>query len=123
MAKKKDMTMTVDEARELVSNPVLWPRIRDFLWDFAAQTHESWLATEDRSAFDCRSLAKTSFRAKCFLLEKLGVEPCFYAFPKAGWSRLALLDGKTLESIAKWLGALACANALRHAGNVRLADI
>ena len=54
-----------------------------------------------------------SVRAKNFLLAQLGVEPCFHAFPKDDGSRLLLLDGAALESIAKWLGALACASKLR----------
>ena len=33
----------MDEARALVADDVLWPRVRDFLWNFAPQVHESWL--------------------------------------------------------------------------------
>ena len=54
-----------------------------------------------------------SVLAKNFLLAQLGVEPCFHAFPKEDGSRLLLLDGATLESIANWLGALSCASKLR----------
>ena len=42
------------------------------------------------------------------------MEPCFHAFPKEDGSRLLLLDVATLEALAKWLGALVCANALRR---------
>ena len=35
--------MTIEEARELVSNRLLWPLMRDFLWDFAPSIHASWL--------------------------------------------------------------------------------
>ena len=106
MAKETDIT--VEAARELVSNRTLWPRVRDFLWDFAPQVHSSWLG-------DPRLLESLngSVRAKNFLLAQLGVEPCFHTFPKDDGSRLLLLDGATLESIAKWLGALACASKLR----------
>ena len=110
--------MTVDEARELVSNLSLWPRIRDFLWDFAPQIHESWLAGLLDSP-DCldgpgRAEVLKNPRVKRFVLSQLGVEPCFHGFPKDDLSRLLLLDGPTLEEIVKWLGALACAEELRH---------
>ena len=99
----------VEGARELVSSQPLWPRVRDFLWDFATQVHPSWLEEAGR----LESL-NGSVRAKNFLLAQLGVEPCFHAFPKDDGSRLLLLDGAALESIAKWLGALACAEQLRR---------
>ena len=118
--------ITMDEARELVSAPALWPRVRDFLWDFVPSIHESWL--EDvfsrRDAEDASSSLRASAisasprepsspRVKRFVLDSLGVEPCFHAFPKDDWSRLLLLDGATLESMVRWLGALACADRLR----------
>ena len=56
----------------------------------------------------------SSPRVKRYILESLGVEPCFHAFPKEDGSRILLLDGATLESAAKWLGALACAESLRR---------
>ena len=105
-----EATITIDEARALVSDAALWPRVRDFLWDFAPQVHESWV--ED---FVLRRGAEMqSRRVKAWLLARLGVLPCFHAFPKDDWSRLLLLDGATLESIAKWLGALVCADELRR---------
>ena len=52
-------------------------------------------------------------RVKRYILESLGVEPCFHAFPKEDGSRLLLLDAATLESLVRWLGALACAEELR----------
>ena len=120
----------MDEARGLVSDATLWPRVRDFLWDFAPQIHESWveglkvegpkvegLEEEDTgrtsTTFDLRPMLDSP-RVRRFVLDSLGVEPCFHAFPKDDWSRLALLDGSTLLEIAKWLGALACAGELRH---------
>ena len=106
MAKETDIT--VEEARDLVSNQTIWPRVRDFLWDFAPQVHPSWL--EDAGPLESLD---GSVRAKNFLLAQLGVEPCFHAFPKEDGSRLLLLDGATLESIANWLGALSCASKLR----------
>ena len=102
-----EMNMTIDEARALVSDAALWPRVRDFLWDFAPQVHSSWLEGVGHSL-------STSPRVKRFILSSLGVEPCFHTFPKNDWSRLALLDGAMLESIAKWLGAIACADSLRR---------
>ena len=119
----------IEEARELVSNRLLWPLVRDFLWDFAPQVHSSWV--EDlfsrrdaeaqsgkaslESLCDSATLRETkSPRVKRYILSSLGVEPCFHTFPKDDGSRLLLLDGATLESIAKWLGALACADALRR---------
>ena len=56
----------------------------------------------------------SSPRVKRYILESLGVEPCFHTFPKEDGSRILLLDGATLESAAKWLGALACAESLRR---------
>lgn len=107
---------TMDEARELVSDPVLWPLVRDFLWDFAPQVHESWLeGLETGGAEVFRKLLRSnSGSTRRFVLEALGVEPFFHAFPKGDWSRLALLDGSMLLEVAKWLGALACADSLRR---------
>ena len=112
--------ITIDEARELVSNQRLWPIVRDFLWDFAPSIHASWLNGLQASDFAHGSVAsdlkgpKPSPRIKRFVLSSLGVEPCFHAFPREDGSRLLLLDAATLESVVKWLGALACADALRH---------
>ena len=121
--------ITIEEARELVSNRLLWPLVRDFLWDFAPQVHPSWVenlfsrrdaeAQSGKTSFeglcDSVSLRETkSSRVKRYILESLNVEPCFHAFPKDDFSRILLLDGVTLELIVKWLGALACADALRR---------
>ena len=117
-----------DEARALVGNAALWPRVRDFLWDFAPQVHESWLGSsvvrwlggEESSQPSNHSTTPppnhqtlSSPRVKRYILESLGVEPCFHAFPKEDGSRLLLLDAATLESLVRWLGALACAEELR----------
>ena len=102
-----DGVITMEDARALVGDAKLWPRVRDFLWDFAPQVHESWLEPKQLSLRD-------SPRVKRYILESLGVEPCFHAFPKDDGSRILLLDGATLESAAKWLGALACAESLRR---------
>lgn len=105
----------MEGARALVADQTLWPRVRDFLWDFAPQVHPSWWPSED--ARWPSADGRTEFdqpRLKAYLLSRLGVTPCFHAFPKDDWSRLLLLDGTTLESIAKWLGALACADSLRR---------
>ena len=123
------MDVTVEEARNLVADQALWPRVRDFLWDFAPQVHPSWL--EDLFSSDSPLLGHPlcgqpsaggyavlrdmkSPRVKRFVLDSLGVEPCFHRFPKDDGSRLMLLDGATLVSVAKWLGALACAESLRR---------
>lgn len=113
----------MNEARELVSNPALWPHMRDFLWDFAPQVHESWIkglglemsaaGGEGESSASCVSRLMSSPRVKSFILSSLEVSPCFHSFPKDDWSRLALLDGAVLLEMTKWLGALACADALR----------
>ena len=112
--------MTIKEARELVSNRLLWPLVRDFLWDFAPLIHASWLDGLPTSDFghdfaksEVRS-PKASSRVKRYILDSLGVKPCFHAFPADDGSRILLLDGATLESVAKWLGALACADAMRR---------
>ena len=102
-----DGVITMEDARALVGDAKLWPRVRDFLWDFAPQVHESWLEPKQLSLRD-------SPRVKRYILDSLGVEQCFHAFPKEDGSRILLLDGATLESAAKWLGALACAESLRR---------
>ena len=102
-----DGVISMEDARALVGDAKLWPRVRDFLWDFAPQVHESWLEPNQLSLRD-------SPRVKRYILDSLGVEPCFHAFPKEDGSRILLLDGATLESAAKWLGALACAESLRR---------
>lgn len=113
MSETDDRTITIDEARELVSDRKLWPLVREFLWDFAAQIHPSWI--EDViSGGDAALRENKSPRVNAWILELLGVQPCFHTFPKDDWSRLLLLDGATLESLVKWLGALACADELRH---------
>ena len=123
MRPSDDKTINIDEARELVADQKLWPRVRDFLWDFAPSIHESWIegmfGSLEVSKFWDRQTSKlpsiqTSRHLKKALLDSLGVEPCFHTFPKDDGSRLLLLDGATLESIAKWLGALACAEQLRR---------
>ena len=110
--------ITIDEARGLVADAALWPAVRDFLWDFAPQVHGSWLEDLDMGkAFrpsDLHLSMKSSPRVKHFILAQLGIESCFHHFPKDDWSRLLLLDGATLESVVKWLGALACADGLRR---------
>ena len=103
------MDVTIDEARALVADRALWPRVRDFLWDFAPQVHPSWV--EDLPHV---SGLMSSPRVRRYVLDSLGVEPCFHPFPKDDGSRILLLDGETLESVAKWLGALACVESLRR---------
>ena len=119
----------IEKARELVSNRLLWPLVRDFLWDFAPSIHESWIgglevwkfgslegdASKPQNLETSKLLnLQTSPHIKRYILSSLGVEPCFHAFPKEDGSRVLLLEGTTLETIAKWLGALACADALRR---------
>ena len=119
-----EANITIDDARALVADSALWPRIRDFIWDFAPQVHTSWLEGLGLEAIDAGrdvgseesqvSSFMCSPRVKRFVLSSLGVPPCFYAFPKGDWSRLLLLDVPTLEAIAKWLGAIASVDALRR---------
>ena len=108
-----------------MGDAALWPRVRDFLWDFAPSIHVSWLEEKFGSLevwkfggeekYPSNPLTiQSSPRVKRYILATLGVEPFFHSFPKDDWSRLALLDGATLEGIAKWLGALACAEDLRR---------
>ena len=110
-----DGVIDMEAARSLVANGQLWPLVRDFLWDFAPQVHVSWLdgLEIDGAKLETGSLDLSSPRVKSFILKALGVEPCFHSFPNGDWSRLLLLGAPALESIAKWLGALACAESLR----------
>ena len=91
----------MDEARALVADQALWPRVRDFLWDFASQVHESWLG--GLVAPNYQTLL-ASPRVKRHVLSSLRVTPCFHSFPKGDWSRLLLLDGATLVEIANVFG-------------------
>lgn len=106
-----EINISMDEARALVADQALWPRVRDFLWDFASQVHESWLG--GLVAPNYQTLL-ASPRVKRHVLSSLRITPCFHTFPKDDWSRLLLLDGATLVEIAKWLGAVACAGDLRR---------
>ena len=115
--------ISIDEARNLVGTPDLWPRVRDFLWNFVPSIHRSWLEERKVEAPDSPSglpfsdldlSAWRSPRVRRFLLDALGVEPCFHLFPKEDGSRLLLLDGEVLLDIVKWLGALSCADSLRR---------
>ena len=114
----KAEVMTVDEARELVSNQLLWPLVRNFLWDFSTQVHKSWIeglgSLDHLGILELLENLMSNPRVKRHVLSSLGVEPFFHVFPKDDLSRVLLLDSATLESVAKWLGALACAESLRH---------
>ena len=120
---KMTREIAMDEARELVSDSALWPRVRDFLWDFASQVHPSWLESVETGKLECLKAGEpedsqtlklsNSQTLRRFILETLEIGPCFHDFPKNDWSRLLLLDGVTLLEIAKWLGALVCADSLR----------
>ena len=112
----------MESARDLVAEQGIWPRVRDFLWDFAPQVHPSWLAGIASGAPEGPDAARPSGalaahmsnpHVKTWILKELGVEPCFHTFPEEDFSRLLLLDGATLESLVKWIGALACADRLR----------
>ena len=91
--------LTIDEARELVSNESIWPLMRDFLWNFAPQVHPSWLEDLEGLRPDAASSLASSARVRRYILDSLGVEPCFHSFPKDDASRLLLLDGATLEAV------------------------
>ena len=55
-----EANITIDEARALVADAALWPRIRDFLWDFAPQVHKSWLEGLGLEAIDAGRLLVVS---------------------------------------------------------------
>ena len=118
MAKQDDIT--IEKARDLVSDQALWPRIRDFLWGFTSQIHPSWIDGLQISGFGCDFVKSEvasrnpSPRVARHVLDLLGVAPCFHSFPKEDGSRLLLLEGETLESIARWIGALSVAERLRR---------
>ncbi len=102
-----DVAIDKEQARALVGDSALWPLMRDFLWDFPSQVHASWLDDERLEEF------VSSVHVKRHVMAMLGLEPCFHAFPQDDASRLLLLDGPTLESAVKWLGAIAAAESLR----------
>lgn len=103
-----DSVIDIESARALVADGALWPRVRDFLWDFAPCVHPTRLA-----AIGMDKAPVQSSRVRRYILDVLGVKPFFHDFPAEDLSRLALLDGATLENLVKWMGALACAPSLR----------
>ena len=103
-----DRVIDIEGARRLVGDDALWPHVRDFLWDFGPQIHPTRLPA------GIETLAGQSWRIKRFVMDSLGVAPAFYDFASPGNARLMLLPGETLVGIAKWLGALVCAAALRR---------
>ncbi len=107
-----DSVIDMSSARALVGDAALWPIAKAFLWDFATQIDRTWLEGMPR----VEELMSSS-RVKRHVLDELGVEPVLCLFPKGDWSRLALLDGWKLLSIAKWLGAIKCADSLRSVTN------
>jgi len=112
----KGTDITIEEARELVADRGLWPLARDFFWDFAPQIHPSWLLGIEGFG-KCDADLTSSPRVKRYVLDALGVEPCFQMLPKGDVARLLLQNGTTLESLAKWFGALAFADGLRRVTN------
>lgn len=109
--------LTLEQARALVGNDVLWPCVRDFLWRFASQIDATWiddLRVASHLPSDVSAAAWTSPRVQAWLLDELGVAPCFHDFPTTDGSRLLLLDAATLDALARWLGALAYAGSLRR---------
>ena len=110
-----DSVISIEAARRLVADDALWPRVRDFLWDLVPQVHSSWMEGLNLPE-NLGVLEKLDGnpRVKAFIHSKLGIDSCFHAFPKEDWSRLALLDGETLLGIAKWLGAIVCAESMRR---------
>lgn len=109
------MAVTIDDARKLVADAALWPRVRETLWDFAPQVHASWL--EGLAGGPTGALDLASPRVKAYVLEQLGVKPHLHLFPKEDWSRLVLLPGATLLALCEWLGVLAYADTLRQVTN------
>lgn len=106
---------TLDAARALVASP-RWPAVRTFLWDFLPLVHPARLAplAPRCPGFDLATPATLPPRVKTALLAELRVEPAWHDFPATDHSRLLLLPPATLDSIARWLGALSCADALRR---------
>lgn len=116
-----DGLIDISAARDLVSDEALWPRVRDFLWNFAPQIHPTWLEGLQVGQFAPSSPPPESLQpllasrfVSSWVLSKLRVEPVSHAFPANDGSRLLLLDASTLLSLASWLGALSSASALRR---------
>ena len=103
--------ISMEQARELVADSALWPRVRSFLWDFAPQVHPSWLSDDLKTAL---ARFPDSQRVKGAALSSLGVAPAFHDFPVEDRSRICLLDSATLVSIVHWLGAIKFLPVLRR---------
>lgn len=106
-----DGVIDMEKARALTADRELWPRVRDFIWNFALQIDPSW---REESKFPA---GLDSPRIRRHILDTLGIKPCFHDFPADDGSRLLLLDAATLDSVAKWIGALSCADSLRLVTN------
>lgn len=107
---------SLEDARALVASP-LWPRIRDFLWDFASLCDPARLAAAlapaEGSGDLPRSLA-ASPRAARAAAQALGLSPFFHSFPATDSSRLLLLSREDYDRLAQFLGTVALASALRR---------
>mgnify|MGYP007069907618 CR=1 FL=1 len=86
-----DGLIDIASARTLVAAP-LWPRIRDFLWNFPSQIHPSWfdrltVGPLDRflpppdSRPSGQPAPRLPSRIARWLCTELSVEPCFHANP------------------------------------------
>lgn len=103
--------ISIDEARELVANSALWPKVRAFVWDFAPAVHSSWLGESEKTAL---ARFPDSPRVKAAVLEALNVGEVFHKFPQDDFSRICLLDSATLVTLVQWLGALVSLPVLRR---------
>ncbi len=109
-------SLSLEEARSLVASP-LWPRIRDFLWDFASLCDPARLAAALAPAGGSGGLPRSlaaSPRAARAAEHALGVTPFFHSFPSTDSSRLLLLSREDYDRLAQFLGVVALAPALRR---------
>ena len=109
-------SLSLEEARSLVASP-LWPRIRDFLWDFASLCDPARLAAALAPAGGSGDLPRSlaaSPRAARAAEQALGLAPFFHSFPSTDSSRLLLLSREDYDRLAQFLGVVALAPALRR---------
>ena len=107
-----DCVIDIGAARALVADQALWPRVRDFLWDFAPSIHSSWIeefeslkvgkfeGTNSRTLNPSDSQTfklSNSHTFKRFILSALGIEPCLLYY--------GLLTGATLGGNITPVGA------------------
>ncbi len=101
------------QARSLIRNERLWPLVATFLWDFPTLLDPGRRADALAPLADSFPPEADPPRLRAYLMERLGLAPCFHDFPANDGSRLLLLPVQDYLLAATWIGALALEAPLR----------